>query len=68
MYEQELALAKYDLTAQISKHIAESTNLTAKYVWAGTSISYVPYDLTVQISRHIAESANLTAKYVWTGT
>ena len=26
------ALAKYDLTAQINKHIAESTNLTAKYV------------------------------------
>ena len=34
MYELELALAKYDLTAQISKNIAESTNLTAKYVWS----------------------------------
>ena len=41
MYGLELALAKYDLTAQISKHIAESTNLTAKYVWTGICISQV---------------------------
>ena len=62
------ALAKYDLTAQISKHIAEPTNLTTKYVWAGTSISYVPYDPTAKISKHVADSTNLTTKYVWTGT
>ena len=41
MYGLELALAKNDLTAQISKHIAESTNLTAKYAWTGTCISQV---------------------------
>ena len=41
MYGLELALAKYDLTAQISEHIAKSTNLTAKYVWTGTCISQV---------------------------
>ena len=40
MHGLELALVKYDLTAQISKHIAEPTNLTARYVWAGTSTSY----------------------------
>ena len=37
----ELPLATHDLTVQISKHIAESTNLTAKYVWTGTCISQV---------------------------
>ena len=40
MHGLELALAKYDLTAQISKHIAELTNLTAKYVWTGTCIMH----------------------------
>ena len=41
MYGLELALAKYDLTVQINKHIAESTNLTAKYAWIGTCVSQV---------------------------
>ena len=39
MYGLELALAKYDRTMTICKHIAESINLTAKYVWTGTCIS-----------------------------
>ena len=41
MYGLELALAKYNPTAQTTKHIAESTNLTAKCVMTGTCISQV---------------------------